>query len=358
MLYIVIIAGGKGERFWPRSVKDRPKQFQHIVTEKTMIQETFNRVYPDIEKERIFIAAGGHLKKVILEQLPEIREENLIIEPMGKNTAPAIGLASLIISRRDPDAHIAVLSADHVVHTREDFLHALQDASKAAESGYIVTFGISPSRPATEFGYIEVDRLLEESFEHEVFTVKRFREKPSHEQAEEFIREGNFLWNSGMFIFNARSLLEDMSTYMPELHRGLMRIGDALHTDEEERVKAEEFEKFESVSIDYGVMEKSDRLACLKPKFFWDDVGSWGALQRHKVPDESGNIIQGNVAAVDSHDNIVIGDEGSIVAIIGMKDTICVKEGERVLICHKSADQKIKEALKEMRSHPENSKYL
>ena len=358
MLYIVIIAGGKGERFWPRSVKARPKQFQRIVTEKTMIQETFNRVYPDIEKERIFIAAGGHLKDVILEQLPEISEENLIIEPMGKNTAPAIGLASLVISRRDPDARVAVLSADHVVHTREDFLHALQDASKVAERGYIVTFGISPSRPATEFGYIEVDRLLEESFEHEVFTVKRFREKPSHEQAEEFIREGNFLWNSGMFIFDARSLLEDMSTYMPELHRGLMRIGDALHTDAEERVKEEEFEKFESVSIDYGVMEKSDRIACLKPKFFWDDVGSWGSLQRHKTPDENGNIIHGNVAAVDSYDNIVMGDEGSIVAIIGMKDTICVKEGERVLICHKSADQKIKQVLKEMRSHPENSKHL
>jgi len=358
VLYIVIIAGGKGERLWPKSIKARPKQFQPIVTERSMIQETFNRVYPDIERERIFIAAGAHLKGVISEQFPEIGEENLILEPMGKNTAPAIGLASLVIRRRDPEALVAVLSADHVIHPREDFLLALKDAARAAEKGYIVTFGIAPSRPATEFGYIEVDQPLTESYEHEVYTVRRFTEKPSYEKAEEFLQAGNFFWNSGMYIFNVQTLLEEMSVYMPDLYQGLMRIEKAMDTEAEERVKEEEFTKFESISLDYGMMEQTDRIACLKPRFVWDDVGSWGSLQRHRTPDESGNIIEGNVVAIDSRDNIVIGDEGSIVTMIGMRDTICVKEGERVLICHKGEDQKIKEALKEMSSKPENRQHL
>jgi mannose-1-phosphate guanylyltransferase len=358
VLYIVIIAGGKGERFWPKSVQAMPKQFHRIVTERSMIQETFNRVYPEIEKERIFVAAGAHLKKVILEQLPEVGEENLIIEPMGKNTAPAIGLASVVIGRRDPEAQVAVLSADHVVDPREEFLEALQDAARAAKKGYIVTFGIAPSRPATEFGYIEVDQQLEEAYGHEIYTVRRFREKPSYEQAEEYLHAGNFLWNSGMFIFNVQSLLEDMSIYMPDLHEGLMRIGKALGTDTEERVKEEEFNRFASISIDYGVMEKSSRIACLKPRFSWDDVGSWSSLERHRTPDANGNILEGNVVTIDSADNIVIGDAGSIVTIIGMRDTICVKDGERILICHKRADQKIKEALKQMGADAQNLEHL
>jgi mannose-1-phosphate guanylyltransferase len=358
VLYIVIIAGGKGERLWPKSVKARPKQFQPILTEHSMIRETFNRVYPDIHRERIFIAAGAHLKGVIAEQFPELGEGNLIIEPVGRNTAPAIGLASFVIRRRDPDAQVAVLSADHVIQTREDFLRALHDAARAAERGYIVTFGIAPTRPATEFGYIEVGEPLKERYEHEVYGVRRFTEKPSHEKAEEFLKSGNFFWNSGMFVFDVGVFLKEMSTYMPDLYEGLTRIDRATDTESAQSVLEEEFSRFESISIDYGIMEKTDHIACLKPDFVWDDVGSWGALQRHKSTDENGNILEGNVVAVDSRDNIVIGDSGSVVTVIGMKDTICVKEGERVLICHKGADQKIKEALKQMRHNPENTRHL
>ncbi len=358
MLYIVIIAGGKGERFWPKSVRAMPKQFQRIVTKRTMIQETFQRVYPEIDRERILIAAGRHLKNVILEQLPEVGENNLILEPVGKNTAPAIGLASVIISRKDPQAQIAVLTADHVVEPKEDFLDALQDAAKAAEDGYIVTFGIAPTRPATEFGYIEVDSRLKSGFGHEVFTVKRFREKPTCEQAEEYLKAGNFLWNSGMFIFQVQTFFEEMANHMPDLYEGLMRIGDALGTDNEEGVKSDEFNNFESISIDYGVMERSSRIACLKPRFSWDDVGSWNSLERHRTADEHGNIIEGNVIAMDSADNIVIGDEHSIVSVIGMRNTIFVKDGDRILICHKQADQQIKEVLKRIAEDDRNLRYL
>jgi mannose-1-phosphate guanylyltransferase len=358
VLYIVIIAGGKGERFWPKSVRAMPKQFQRIVTKKTMIQETFHRVYPEFEKERIFVAAGRHLKDVILEQLPEVVEDNLILEPVGKNTAPAIGLASVMISHRDPQAQIAVLTADHVVEPKASFLDALLDAAKVAEDGYIVTFGIAPTRPATEFGYIEVDCRLQGGFGHEVFTVKRFREKPSYEQAEDYRNAGNFLWNSGMFIFDVRIFFEEMGVHMPDLYTGLMRIGDALGTDNEERVKNAEFNRFESISIDYGVMEKSNRIACLKPRFTWDDVGSWSSLERHRTADEHGNIVEGNVFTLDSADNIVIGDEHSIVSVIGMRNTIFVKDGDRILICHKQADQQIKEALKRIAENDKNLRHL
>jgi mannose-1-phosphate guanylyltransferase len=358
MLYAVIIAGGKGERFWPRSVRARPKQFQRIVTARTMLQETFYRVYPEIPGERIFIGAGEQHRNIILEQLEEVDGGNLIVEPVGRNTAPAIGLASCVISSRDSEAVIAVLSADHVVKPRGAFLSALSDAEKAAEQGYIVTFGIEPDRPATEFGYIEVAEPLKGDFGHEIFTVKRFREKPSLELAEEYRMAGTFLWNSGMFIFRADVLLGAMEKYMSALYRGLMRIRTSLGTAEEQRVIEEEFSGFESISIDYGVMERFDRIACLKPRFFWDDVGSWGALERHLKGDERGIIRSGNVVTVDSESSIVLGDEESIIALVGMQDTIVVKEGGRILVCHKNADQKIKDVLRKIAERGENLSYL
>jgi mannose-1-phosphate guanylyltransferase len=358
LLYTVIIAGGKGERFWPKSVRAMPKQFHSIVTGRTMIQETFHRVYPEIARDCIFISSGAHLTELIRSQLPELDENNLIVEPMGRNTAPAIGLAAAVLHRREQDAVVAVLSADHVIHPREAFLDALNDARKVAEGGFIVTFGIEPTRPATEFGYIELDCSMGERLDHEVYTVKRFREKPSYGQAEEYVKAGSFLWNSGMFVFQASTLLGAMKIHMPSLYRGLMRIADNLGTEQEDRVKCEEFEGFESISIDYGIMEKFEHIACLKPGFAWDDVGSWSALERHRPADERGNILDGNVIAVDSRDSIVIGDGKSVISLIGMRDTIVVKEGERILICHKRADQKIKDALRIMEDDETNARHL
>jgi mannose-1-phosphate guanylyltransferase len=356
--YIVIIAGGKGERFWPRSTRAMPKQFHRIVTERTMIQETLHRVFPEIPRERIFIAVGAHLKETVLQQLPEIDETNLIIEPVGRNTAPAIGLAAAVIGSRDPEAVVAVLSADHVVETRQAFLEALHDGAQVADGGYIVTFGITPTRPATEFGYVEVGEKLSIDVNHDIFRVKQFREKPSLEQAREYAAAGTYLWNSGMFIFKAATLLDEMRMFMPDLYRGLLRIRDNLNSDNVEEVKASVFANLESISIDYGVMEKSERIACLEPRFTWDDVGSWGALDRHRKGDEQDNITEGNVVTVDSTNNIVLGDDSSLVSMVGMRDTIVVKAGERILICRKDADQRIKEAIKRIAENDENAKYL
>lgn len=358
MFCIAIIAGGRGERFWPKSTRDTPKQFHKIVTRRTMIQETFYRVFPGIKKENIFIVACPHLKEIILDQLPEIDEGNLIIEPEGKNTAPAIGLAAAWVSRKDPHAVLGILSADHVVSPREEFLKALRNAEEVAREGYIVTFGIEPERPATEYGYIETDGKLADHYDFDVYKVKMFREKPSIEKARRFMTIGNFLWNSGMFIFDVAYFFDAMKQYMPVLYSSLMRIRDSMGSDSESQVKEDEYARFESISIDYGLMEKLKNIACVKPRFLWDDVGSWNALSRHKEKDKQGNVIQGNAVLVESENNIIIAEDGTIVALIGIKDTIVVKEKDRLLVCHTTMDQYVKDALKKLSRENKNQKYL
>ena len=358
MFNIVIMAGGQGQRFWPKSTKSMPKQFHKIVSDKTMIQETFARIHPEIPLDNIFVVAGEKLMAVASGQLPLLKKQNLIIEPVGKNTAPAIGLAAAYIYKREPDAVMVVLTADHVVEPRENFFKALNTAVSVAEKGYIVTFGITPDRPATEYGYIEIGEKIGQSYELDVCSVKMFREKPTVETARDFVHRGVFLWNSGLFAFKVRVILEAMKEHMPSLYSSLMKIYDSIGTDDEKSVKKAEFEKIENESIDYGVMEKADDIACVKPDFLWDDVGSWGAISRHMPEDEEGNIVQGNVVSVDSNNNIVLGEENSIISVIGVKDLIVVKDGDKVLVCHRSRDQNIKEALKSMKGEEKYSQYL
>lgn len=323
-----------------------------------MLQEAFQRVYPEIERERICVVAGEHLKEVILKQLEEIDERNLILEPQGRNTAAAIGLAGVVINKRDPQASMAVLTADHVVRPKSEFLKALFTADKVSQPGYLVTFGILPDRPATEFGYIEIDGKIEGSFALDVFGVRRFREKPTLDQAEEFVRKGTFLWNSGMFTFRVDALFDAMRTYMPNLYEGMQMIGESIGAAGERRVMREVFDRLESISIDYGIMEKARNIACVRPGFQWDDVGSWGALSRHREKDEEGNIVEGRVVAVDSEDNIVIGDAETLISLIGVRDTVVVKEQDRLLICHRDHDQKVKELLRKIALSEENERYL
>ncbi len=357
-MYVVIIAGGRGERFWPKSTRELPKQFHTIVTERTMLQETFYRVYPEFGADRIFIVAPLQLREIILQQLPGFKKENLIIEPEGKNTAPAIGLATVCIHKKDPDATIAVLSADHVVQPKENFLKALENAGTVAGRGYIVTFGIQPARPATEFGYIETGGVIDRRYNFAVRKVRGFREKPSLETARDFVRRGTFLWNSGMFIFRADVLLSAIERHMPGMYRGLIRVGHSVGTAQEEKVKRDAYAGFESISIDYGVMEKAESIACIQPDFKWDDVGSWGALARHCDTDGAGNVVRGNTVLLDAQSNIIVGDDDTLIALIGIRDAVVVKEKNRVLICNRSMDQRIREVLAEIAEREDGIQYL
>jgi len=342
---VVVMAGGKGERFWPKSVLKKPKQFQRIVSDRTMIEETFSRVYPEVSAERIFIVAGERFREVIVEQLPDLHRKNLILEPVGKNTAPAIGLAAAYLLEAHRDEVMVVLTADHVLKPRHEFLRAVEAAATAAEGGSLVTFGIAPDRPAVEYGYIEVGTARGRIKGLEVYGVKKFHEKPTLECAAEYVRSGKFLWNAGIFAFKVSALLDAMKIHMPRLYEGLMRINKSIGTKTEDAVKKEEFAQFESISVDYGIMEKADNIICIRPSFVWDDVGSWGSVARHQEKDKHGNVSRGQVMLIDSKDNIVIGDDGSFISVIGISDVIVVKEGQKILIVHRSQDQRVKEVV-------------
>jgi len=358
MGFVVIMAGGRGERFWPRSTMEMPKQFHRIVSSRTMLQEAFYRVYPEFGKDEIFIVAGESFKGIILEQIGEIDEKNLIVEPFGRDTAPAIALAATYLSKIDPDANMMVLTADHLVEPKDRFLKSVEIAEKVADDGYLVTFGIKPDRPATEYGYIELGERIMDSYGGNVYRVKMFREKPDLKTAEEFLKNGRFLWNSGMFCFKVSIIMDAFSRYMPELYAGLTEISDAIGTDAEKSVIERSFKKFPKISIDYGVMEKADKIACIMPEFAWDDVGSWVALERHMKKDPTGSIIEGNVLQVDSKNNIVLNDDESIIGIIGVEDMIIVKEHDRILICAKRRSQDIKALIKRMSEHEEFKKFM
>lgn len=354
MGFVVIMAGGRGERFWPRSTIEEPKQFHRIVSDKTMLQEAFYRVYPEFNKNEIYIVASEKFKSIILDQIKEIDENNLIIEPFGRDTAPAIGLSAAYLSRIDPEATMMVLTADHLVKPKELFLKSIRVAEKVAEHGYLVTFGIKPDRPATEYGYIELGDEIKEIGAKNIYRVRMFREKPDLKTAEEFLRRGGFLWNSGMFCFKVEVIMEAFSRYMPELYEGLHEICNNIGTMEEKSIVVRNFRKFPKISIDYGVMEKADKIACIMPDFKWDDVGSWVALERHMKKDSTGNIIEGSVLPVDSKNNIILNDNNSIIALLGIENMIVVKAKDRILICPKNRSQDIKVLLKKM---PENDKF-
>jgi mannose-1-phosphate guanylyltransferase len=346
MVYnVILIAGGKGERFWPKSVLEKPKQFQRILSSRTMIEETFSRVYPEVSADRIFTVAGERFIDVIVAQLPNLRRKNLIVEPIGKNTAAAIGLAAVYLLDAHRDEVMVVLSADHILNPKNEFLRAVEVAVEAASSGSLVTFGISPDRPAVEYGYIEVGKVRERIKGLDVYAVEKFHEKPSLECASEYVRSGRFLWNAGLFAFKISTFLDEMKIHMPRLYDGLMRIHGSIGTDREEAVKKEEFSRFESISVDYGIMEKAQNIACVKPAFVWDDVGSWGAVARHMEKDTNGNVSQGQVILIDTRDSIVLGDDESLISLVGLSDVIVVKEGRKFLITHRSQDQRVKEVI-------------
>ncbi len=358
MVNIVVMAGGKGERFWPKSLRSMPKQFHKIVSDKTMIQETFYRIYPEIDKKNIYFIANKNLSKLIKSQIPEVSDNNMIIEPFGKNTAAAIGLAATYIKRNDPNGVMVILTADHVVKPKDEFLKAIDVASKVAEKGYLVTFGITPDRPATEYGYIEVDNKLDDKYDLDVYKVRMFREKPDLETAKGFLEKGKFFWNSGMFAFKVSTILNEIERHIPKLYTGLSKIDKSIGTRNEEDIKSTEFEKFDDVSIDYAVMEKAESIACVIPGYEWDDVGSWNGLYRHKKRDENGNVIEGNTVVVDSRDTIVLGDTNSMVAAVGLDGIIVIKNEDRILVCAKDKDQLVKKAIKLMEGNPDFRKYL
>ena len=343
----LIMAGGRGERFWPRSRKNLPKQFLSLTDDgKTMIQLTVERILPLVKMEDIYIATNKNYKELVRSQLPEIPEENILCEPVGRNTAPCIGLGAAHIGKKYENTLMLVLPSDHLIKFNNMFLSSLREACRVAmEDDNLVTLGITPTYPETGYGYIKFNpqKTLGGAYQ-----VERFVEKPTLEVAKEYLETEEYLWNSGMFIWKLSSIWKNMEKYMPEAYAGLQRIGAAIGTPEEEEVLEREFAALPSVSIDYGIMEKAQHIYTIPGTFGWDDVGSWLAVERIKKTNEDGNVVNGNVITIDTHNCIVQGTN-KLIAAVGLRDLIIVDTEDAILICekHRAGDiRKVTENLK------------
>lgn len=343
----LIMAGGRGERFWPKSRKNLPKQFLSLTGDgKTMIQLTVERILPIVAMEDIYISTNKDYKSLVFEQLPQIPKENVLCEPYSRNTAPCIGLGAVHIAKKYEDAIMLVLPADHLIKYNSMFINTLKDACEIAQkSSNLVTIGITPDYPETGYGYIKFNPNLGEG---RAYKVDRFVEKPSLEVAKEYLATDEYLWNSGMFVWKVSSILNKIKELMPETYEGLQHIQKSIGTTEEEIVLEKEFRSFESISIDYGIMEKSKDIYTIPGTFGWDDVGSWLAVERIKRTNEYGNVVSGNVITIDTKNCIIEGSK-KLIATVGLENLIIVDTDDATLICDKNSAGDIKKVLENLK---------
>jgi mannose-1-phosphate guanylyltransferase len=358
-MYAVIMAGGRGTRFWPRSREKKPKHLLDIVSARTIIQETVDRIKPLVTPENILIVTGKKHAGALMKQLPEIPAGNIILEPEGKNTAPCIGLAAIHIRKRIADDVMVVLPSDHAIADSRKFLQVVRAAVKvAASEDALVTIGIKPTSPQTGFGYIEQGKSFSRIGAKEIFRVKSIREKPDFQQARKFIASGKFHWNSGMFIWRASSILTAIKHWLPDLSKGLAAIDESIGSPKEAATVRRIYRGLESISIDYGVMEKADNVFILPGEFGWSDVGSWDALWEIAVKDKNGNAFIGgsNVIAEDSVGSLVYSPR-KLVSLVGVKDLIVIETKDALLICPKGKSQDVKKAVEKLEA-AKMKKYL
>lgn len=343
-LVAVVMAGGKGERFWPKSRACLPKPFLKLGSQdKTLIQATVQRLVRLVSEENIFIVTGKEYYDIICEQLPDFRTENIIVEPVGRNTAACIGLAAIHIEQRVPDSVMLVVPSDHLVLDEENFVQVLGAAAEmAAQHEYLVTIGIQPTYPETGYGYIKRGTQLDTFSGQRVHYVTKFEEKPDLAKATDYVVSGEYLWNSGIFIWQTQTIRRCIECHLGSLHSGLERIKEFLGTAEEERVILEEYAYFENISIDHGIMEVAESTCVFPGSFGWNDVGTWVSLERVYQPDREGNIVLGNVVEIDAK-GCIIDASTKLVALMGVENLVIVDTEDVILVCSKGKVQKIKD---------------
>ena len=339
--FCVIMAGGKGERFWPLSTDLAPKPFLKLVGEKSMIQLTVERALRIVPEERVFVILGEPHLAIAKEQLPGLREMNFIVEPAGRDTAPCVGFAALTLMMMDEKAVMITLPADHYVPDVEGFVNTIVSGLRCAESGdYLVTIGIKPTRPETGYGYINAYRP-HDAQGVTCYEVDRIVEKPDEQRARSYLSEGTYYWNAGIFIWRASVVLRGLESHMPDLYAGLMEI-KALKTVDPSGDILPVFSILPKQSIDYGLMEKADNVLMVPSGFTWDDVGTWTSLMRVSSGlDGDGNLRGGKTICVDTKDCVVYGD-GITVGTLGVEDLVIVASGNGVLVCRRDRAQEVK----------------
>ncbi len=341
-IFAVIMAGGVGSRFWPRSKERKPKQLIRIFGENTMIQDTVKRLNGLVKNENIYVITNKIQKLRVKEQLPNIPEENIIDEPFGKNTAACIGLASVIIKKKNPDAVTITLPSDHLIKDEQAFRDCLLGAANYAyEKKGLVTIGITPTRPETGYGYIQFD---ENGLGKNIHKVLTFAEKPNFATAVRFIESGDFLWNAGIFTWRIDTILDELKKHLPEHYDGMMRIEKAIGTPDFEKELVQVYGQLKSISIDYGVMEKSDSVFLTKADFYWNDVGNWEAVYEVSSKNDEGNALFGDVYAFNTYDSYIFSPK-KFTATIGVSNLIVIDTNDSLLICHRNNAQDVRQVV-------------
>jgi len=350
--FCVIMAGGIGARFWPMSRTTHPKQFIDILgTGETLIRQTYNRFKKICPPKNIYIVTNEIYKNLVREQIPELSCEQILLEPSRRNTAPCIAYANYCILQRDPIARIVVAPSDHIILKEDVFLQEINTALEAASNNdWLLTLGIRPSRPDTGYGYIQFDDAIISPTDHQIRKVKTFTEKPNLELAITFLKCGDFLWNSGIFIWSIQSVMKAFEAYLPEVDvlfkKGIGKYG----TKEENSFIAETYAVCRSISIDYGLMEKADNVYVLAADFGWSDLGTWGSLYENRPLDQNGNTVVGkNVMLYDSSDCIINMPNDKLVVLEGLTDYIVVESENILLVCRKADEQQIRQFVNDVR---------
>lgn len=357
-IYAVIMAGGVGSRLWPKSREKSPKQLLHILGDGTMIQNTIARLQPIVPYDQIYIVTNQLQQAAFAEQVPQIPAENIIIEPFGRNTAPCIALAASRLKRRDDDAVMVVLPADHFIQNIGEFQQKLMLACEAAnELGGLVTMGITPTRPETGYGYIQHEDSSAGTgrfYEQGLRPVLTFAEKPDLPTAERFIASGDFLWNSGMFVWKVESIDAALERHLPELHERMGAIDEAYGTPDYNETLESIYGQIQPISIDYGVMEKADNVYVTQCDFGWSDVGSWDETYRLSRKDDDANSIVGDVVTIDT-ERTFVRTAGKMIALVGVEDLIIVDTPDALLVCRRGESQRVQAVVDYLRRKKINS---
>lgn len=354
--YVVIMAGGRGERFWPQSRMSQPKHLLPIVGEEPMLAQTVARLNGLVGRENIFIITGADQREAVCRCCPELPEDQVVAEPMGRDTAAAVALAATLVGRRDPRGVFAILPADHVIGDAGEFRAVLETGFEAAAvSDVLLTIGIRPTGPATGYGYIRRGRQSTEVRGRAVYAVERFVEKPDLATAQSYLEDGGYLWNAGMFVWSVGTVQSALARHAPAIQAGMDRVAARLDAGSQlGDALAAEYPSLEKISIDYALLEKAANVVMIEATFAWDDVGEWPAVMRHYPTDADGNVVRGDAVVLDSHRNLVVGAGGRTIALLGVDDLIVVDTGDALLICPRSRAQNIKQLVTKVgERHPE-----
>ncbi len=344
MDYALIMAGGAGTRLWPLSREPLPKPALRLYSDMSMFQIAVERLAPLFTPDRVLVVAGAAHAAVLSAQVPEIPESNFILEPEGRGTAPAIALAAVHLYKRNPNARMAVLTADHHIGNTQIFRSVVAAGLAVAESDYLVTLGITPHFASTEYGYIKQAQFVCQQDGFDVYAAAQFVEKPGIDRAERMLAEGGYSWNSGMFIWKVSAILAEFERSMPAVYDRVMRIGISIDSSKYSEVLHAEWETIPKETIDYGVMEKARKVAVIPVNMEWQDVGNWNSLKSLTPADADKNHTRGDTLLLDCHDNFVVGG-GRLVAAVGLDDIIIVDTPDALLVCHKDRVQEVRKVV-------------